>query len=58
MNTVARDLSPALHIAEAKVIEWASAPSFAEFLMVLPLPSEAFSLNTYALLLGFEEEFG
>ena len=28
------DSSPALHIAEASVIEWPSGPSFAQFLMV------------------------
>ena len=36
------DLSPALHIAEAKVIELPSGTSFAQFLMVF-LTSEAFS---------------
>ena len=30
------DLSPALHIAEAKVIELLSGTSFAQFLMVFP----------------------
>ena len=37
MNAFAHDLSPALHIAEAKVIELPSGTSFAQFLMVFPL---------------------
>ena len=40
MNAFAHDLSPALHIAEAKVIELPSGTSFAQFLMVF-LTSEA-----------------
>ena len=36
MNAFGYDLSPALHIAEAKVIELLSGTSFAQFLMVFP----------------------
>lgn len=32
------DSSPALHSAEASVIEWPSGPSFAQFLMVYLYP--------------------
>ena len=34
MNAFAQDLSPALHIAEAKVFELPSGTSLAQFLMV------------------------
>lgn len=33
------DSSPALHSAEASVVEWLSGPSFAQFLMVFYLVS-------------------
>ena len=36
MNAFGYDLSPALHIAEAKVIELLSGTSSAQFLMVFP----------------------
>ena len=54
----AHDLSPALHIAEAKVIELPSGTSFAQFLMVFLITSRGFifSLMSHALLLSFEEE--
>ena len=50
------DLSPALHIAEAKVIELLSGTSFAQFLMDFP-HLEAFFLfiNLVALCDGLEK---
>ena len=57
MKAFGYDLSPALHIAEAKVIELPSGTSFAQFLMVfLTLGASFFSLNASCLVLGFEEE--
>ena len=55
----AHDLSPALHIAEAKVIELPSGTSFAQFLMVfLHLKEAPFFLfiDVSCLVLSFEEE--
>ena len=42
MNAFGYDLSPALHIAEAKVIELLSGTSFAQFLMVFLHPRGPF----------------
>ena len=48
MKAFGYDLSPALHIAEAKVIELLSGTSFAQFLMVF-LTSEALFIILIAL---------
>ena len=51
----AHDLSPALHIAEAKVIELPSGTSFAQFLMVF-LTLEVLFIDVSCVVLSFEEE--
>ena len=57
MNAVAHDLSPALHIAEARVIELPSGTSFAQFLMVfLNLKRPFLFIDVSCLVLSFEEE--
>ena len=55
MNAFGYDLSPALHIAEAKVIELLSGTSSAQFLMVF-LTSEASFHQPYGFTPSFEEE--
>ncbi len=54
MKAFGYDLSPALHIAEAKVIELLSGTSFAQFLMVF-LTSEVLFINLMALCHGLEK---
>ena len=57
MNAFGYDLSPALHIAEAKVIELLSGTSSAQFLMVF-LTSEALSFHqSHGFTPYFEEEY-
>ena len=57
MNAFGYDLSPALHIAEAKVIELLSGTSSAQFLMVfLTLEAPSFH-QPHSFMLLFEEEY-
>ena len=57
MNAFGYDLSPALHIAEAKVIELLSGTSFAQFLMVFLTSEALLFINLFASCDGLEKRF-
>ncbi len=57
MKAFGYDLSPALHIAEAKVIELLSGTSFAQFLMVF-LTSEVLFIDAHALCWALKKRGG
>ena len=56
MKAFGYDLSPALHIAEAKVIELLSGTSFAQFLMVFLTSEVLFFINLIAQRNGLEKK--
>ena len=56
MKAFGYDLSPALHIAEAKLIELLSGTSFAQFLMVF-LPSEALFIKSSLYAMSWRRDY-